>query len=166
MSEYKSTVCGRPVGYPVAECTREYGHEGDHWHSQTHIDMAAHGREVAERAWDEAYQAGAYDTLRSPRDARENPYRAGSLPDPAALPCHQGVRGCTEVGEHYHPDEKYANDAAPEVSVSGEQVEAAWAVLNAHGLASGLRTGGRLERDVVRDALTAALGIPVSDGRQ
>ena len=33
----------------------------------------------------------------------------------SALPCHQGVRGCTEVSEHYHPDEKYAKAGRNEV---------------------------------------------------
>lgn len=31
---------------------------------------------VAEPIWDEAYQIGAMDTLASPRDAHENPYRS------------------------------------------------------------------------------------------
>lgn len=35
---------------------------------------------------------------------------SGEQPGERPLPCHQGVRGCTEVGEHYHPDEKYARD--------------------------------------------------------
>lgn len=35
---------------------------------------------AAEKAqvWDKAYQAGAYDTLLSPRWATENPYRQGA----------------------------------------------------------------------------------------
>lgn len=32
-----------------------------------------------EKVWDTAYQEGAFDTLRSPRDATENPYRAKRL---------------------------------------------------------------------------------------
>lgn len=37
--------------------------------------LLAVGPDIAEKAWDEAYQAGAFDTLRSPREATENPYR-------------------------------------------------------------------------------------------
>lgn len=33
---------------------------------------------VKAEVWDAAYQAGAEDTLASPRDARENPYRGGA----------------------------------------------------------------------------------------
>jgi len=36
-----------------------------------------------------------------------------------ALPCHQGVRGCEVLTEHYHPDEKYARGARPAVDVEG-----------------------------------------------
>lgn len=32
-------------------------------------------RQIKAEVWDEAYQAGAYDTLDSPRWATENPYR-------------------------------------------------------------------------------------------
>lgn len=41
-------------------------------------------------------------------------------------------------------------------TVADAEVEAVWGVLNAHGIAARIKTYGRLERDVVRDALEAA----------
>jgi hypothetical protein len=51
---YRPSICGRPVGYPAADCTREYGHEGDHWHSATHLWLAEHDAQVVATALREA----------------------------------------------------------------------------------------------------------------
>ncbi|MDA8439575.1 MAG: hypothetical protein M0Z51_12080 [Propionibacterium sp.] len=77
MAGYMPTICGRPVGYPAAECTREYGHSGDHWHSRTHVDMAAHDAQVKAEAWDEGAEMGHRLYAESIYTIRaRNPYRA------------------------------------------------------------------------------------------
>lgn len=51
MSENPSwrPICGRPVSYPARNCTREYGHEGAHWHSETHVQQHAIEQETRAR---------------------------------------------------------------------------------------------------------------------
>lgn len=53
----RPAVCGRPNGYPARECTREYGHEGDHWHSEMHLAAPSATREDPLREALGAYRA-------------------------------------------------------------------------------------------------------------
>ena len=58
VAEKDLRLCGRPNGYPARDCTREYGHDGDHWHSDLHL--ASHDAQVAARAlWEAADEAEA-----------------------------------------------------------------------------------------------------------
>lgn len=97
-------------------------------------NLAEHDRQVAERAWDEGHRAGCADPYarHGECDCGPNPYRADTLaPRPAA----------------------------PGVSVSAEQVEAAARAT----LAPGVNPWSPRFRSGLHDFL-AALGVTVTDG--
>ena len=70
--------------------------------------QAAHEMTVAASAMNEAMR-----TLEQIlADDRYERSVQGDAQDESGPPCFRGVRGCTVVVEHYHPDEKYARDAS------------------------------------------------------